>query len=506
MQLFVCSLHHPSHIVYIFGQLLQSSEAEAAALTQHKKIEELEAQLQEAEDIVRDLREELENVQYKLERAKIENIHHLNELGDVCSKEVPMENKVSSYQSSECLPPNESSVGFDVMVTDLSQINECLKCHNKTVCSCDVFTGNQDSPSIVVADKDPGLYRNGCTQRIRACERNLLDRDACLSEEVDKMKEKKNCGEPKEAKQNPKESALVAEIPTGLQKNLLADINLGASKSCSWRRKRASRQKKTILLLGGKQSHSSSKLDQLPEHSVTSGPISVNDKARSTGNPSKLGPQLTRYEAEPQSQLNVRNVVEIVGAKAMCEDEGEKEKMVPVRGFSESCLSLKDVEKVDVPLPGSESKLSDTTKGLTSKPVIFLRGIEIKYTYQRKRKRQALSQSEVNGSHESGKKTADGENGDQKYEQPKSSLLRESSGDHRQRSTGTTSSKKKGDGKNGVQKVEGPKSGWLEGSLREHKRMVQVARQVCEYKNLLNPCVSFFLNVDTLHDFAWGYN
>ncbi|KAL8529720.1 hypothetical protein ACS0TY_006964 [Phlomoides rotata] len=428
----------------------QSSEAEAASLIQRKKIEELEAQLQEAEDIVRDLREELEDVQAKLERVQSENFHHPNELSNACSKEVPVENNVSSYQSSEYLPPNES---FDVMVPDLSQKNECLKCCNETVCSCDVFTGDRDLPSITVVDKDPGLYRNGCTQRIRACEDNLLDRDSCLSEETDEVKDKKNCGELKEAKQKTKAPDLVAKIPSQLEKKLLADINLGTSKSFSRKRKRASRQNKRILMLGGLQ--------------------------------------LSRYKAEPKSLLqsakaseNVRNVVEIDGSKTMCEDGGEKEKMVPLRGiteFSESSLSLKNVEKADVLSSGSESKFFDTTKGLTSQPVT-VKGREIKYTYQRKRKRQALSQTEVNGSHETGKKTGDGENSDQKLEQPKSSVLKESSGDQRQCSSEVIRSgetkKKTGDGQNGVQKLEQPKSGWLEGSLREHKRMVQVARQL----------------------------
>ncbi|KAG9147790.1 hypothetical protein Leryth_003407 [Lithospermum erythrorhizon] len=46
------------------------SEAELTALSQKKKIDELEAQLHEAEDIVRDVREELREVQSELEIAK----------------------------------------------------------------------------------------------------------------------------------------------------------------------------------------------------------------------------------------------------------------------------------------------------------------------------------------------------------------------------------------------------------------------------------------------------
>lgn len=48
----------------------QVSEAEMVSLNQKKKIEELEAQLEEAEDIVRELRAQLQEVQDELEHAR----------------------------------------------------------------------------------------------------------------------------------------------------------------------------------------------------------------------------------------------------------------------------------------------------------------------------------------------------------------------------------------------------------------------------------------------------
>ncbi|EYU26439.1 hypothetical protein MIMGU_mgv1a024103mg, partial [Erythranthe guttata] len=91
----------------------QMSEAEAASLAKQKKIEELEAQLEEAEDIVSDLRQELGQAHAELDRVKNENLRRANE--------------------RIFLPPNGSS--------------------------------------------DVGKDRNGFTHRIRACERKVLEAD-----------------------------------------------------------------------------------------------------------------------------------------------------------------------------------------------------------------------------------------------------------------------------------------------------------------------------------------
>lgn len=55
--------------------ILQVSEAELTSLNQQKKIEELEAQLQEAEEIVRDLRAELRETQAELENVTKHQMH-----------------------------------------------------------------------------------------------------------------------------------------------------------------------------------------------------------------------------------------------------------------------------------------------------------------------------------------------------------------------------------------------------------------------------------------------
>lgn len=103
-----------------------------------------------------------------MERIKKGNSQNVNESNDASSRE--MDNGAHSYQSSKFLHPNSLAVKFDVPVL-LSQQNECSKCyHCKRVCTCGSYIRNRDLPSIISRNKESGLYRNGCTQRIRACE------------------------------------------------------------------------------------------------------------------------------------------------------------------------------------------------------------------------------------------------------------------------------------------------------------------------------------------------
>lgn len=57
---------------------LQTAESETTSLKQQSKIEELEAQLNEAEDVITDLREELKHVRRELEKTKNIQINSLD--------------------------------------------------------------------------------------------------------------------------------------------------------------------------------------------------------------------------------------------------------------------------------------------------------------------------------------------------------------------------------------------------------------------------------------------
>ncbi|PIN22648.1 hypothetical protein CDL12_04632 [Handroanthus impetiginosus] len=380
----------------------QNGEAEAVSLNQQKKIEELEAQLQEAEDIVKDLREELGEAQAELERVKNETLHHGNEPENALLREIPEENQSSKY----LIPPNEAPIASDVRVSYMSHRNECRKCYNRIVCTCGVYIRNRDLPSIILRGKELGLYRNGCTQRIRACERDLLDGDLCLSGETDKVKNGNKCNEGKDISRAPPAGA---QTLSELEKKLSASSKIGSVHSFLRKRKRGVRRRKTVIPLGRKQSSLSLKHDQR-ERPVISGPRPERDGARFDENTSKIGPRLSDDKAEPETQLG-------------CEDDIQKERNVETTKMHEDeGVNIKlDVEKVD---DGLESNLSNATKDLSSQT---LKGRVIKYTFQRKRKRQ----TESNGFLGMEKQTGDRQNGNHKVKRSKSSLSMESSRDSR---------------------------------------------------------------------------
>ncbi|KAL7139098.1 hypothetical protein ABFS83_09G028400 [Erythranthe nasuta] len=318
----------------------KTSEAEAASLSQQSKIDELEAQLQEAEDIVKDLREELEEAHSQLERVKrVNSHHHANEPKNLSSREPGAriyEAAIASYISNPDL-----------------------------------------LPSIISRPKDPGLYRNGCTQRIRACERN--------SAETDKVMDKDNNNNKRESEEDEeKVPSTKTKTLSELEAKLMADSNC---RSFLQKKKRANRLRKVL------------KISSVNEH------VPASDKDGGGG----AGQSKTARTMSQDSLGDERKAVEAFGgggSTVLQKDEGLKGKTV-------------DVEKVDA----SGANSSYTTVGERV----------IKYTFQRKRKREALSVGEVKtaveaeretGDQKTGeKKTGDQETGDQKTEQSKSSLL-----------------------------------------------------------------------------------
>ncbi|XVF50235.1 hypothetical protein PTKIN_Ptkin04bG0079800 [Pterospermum kingtungense] len=172
------------------------------ALNYQKRIEELEAQLGEAEDIVRDLRAELRETQVELEKLTKEPMQCLGEQNlkhdVVASAEISEENTINNFESIRSSPPEaqtEFLTVFDVKSSFLSQKNVGNKCSCKDNC----YVCNADFASIMLRRKEPDLYRNGCTQRIRALDRCLWNGNISLSEKVD-VKKNENTGEVEEGK------------------------------------------------------------------------------------------------------------------------------------------------------------------------------------------------------------------------------------------------------------------------------------------------------------------
>ncbi|XP_022954787.1 uncharacterized protein LOC111456942 [Cucurbita moschata] len=162
-------------------QMLDSkvSKAETVSSNQKKKIEELEAQLEEAEDIVRELRAQLQEVQDELEHVRNKKVVSQDK-----------QNLASNVASREDLPNSHERI---VPYSINSTLNgTCIDSwpESKNELQMDNGQVHRDFASMVMRSKEPKLYRNGCTQRVRAFERKLIDRKVCLAGQAENVKSK----------------------------------------------------------------------------------------------------------------------------------------------------------------------------------------------------------------------------------------------------------------------------------------------------------------------------
>ena len=161
---------------------LQTIEAEITSSRQQSKIDELEAQLQEAEGVIIDLRDELRWLRDELEKVR-------NSQGQPSNGKLVKENESSNQNltsepiilSMTDLSPQTVATS-DVKSAQLDQRNFNDKCRNTTedieqltVLNFENYSSHDaDLAAIMMTNKEPELYRNGCTQRIRALEGNLF--------------------------------------------------------------------------------------------------------------------------------------------------------------------------------------------------------------------------------------------------------------------------------------------------------------------------------------------
>ncbi|XVF14186.1 hypothetical protein REPUB_Repub09cG0035500 [Reevesia pubescens] len=158
-------------------------EAETTSFNQKRKIDELEAQLHEAEDIVTDLRVELNCLRDKLERAKNTQVKPLS--GQITSedasslKDPTPEPTVQSPLNSGYVTVKESDIRNNLLnqgypnsrcCNAAKQIDQPSVSHVESY-----YPPNSDLATVLMTSKKPELYKNVCTQRICALESNLLD-------------------------------------------------------------------------------------------------------------------------------------------------------------------------------------------------------------------------------------------------------------------------------------------------------------------------------------------
>ncbi|KAK9116988.1 hypothetical protein Sjap_015935 [Stephania japonica] len=178
-------------------------EMEGASLGQRRKIEELEAQLHEAEDMVTDLREQLRGLQDELEnvrsdagqspgeqvikegadfRADISEDTKLNPSESVSLPSRESEHQVLSISEMKDSPLTEENIDVTRCSTLGSAVAEDEPMGESP--SDKICASNSDIGSLIMRSKETELYRNGCTQRIRAFESNLLNPKLPLLEEA----------------------------------------------------------------------------------------------------------------------------------------------------------------------------------------------------------------------------------------------------------------------------------------------------------------------------------
>ncbi|KAM7471357.1 hypothetical protein LguiA_009540 [Lonicera macranthoides] len=422
------------------------SEAATASLSQQKKIEELEAQLQEAEDIVKELREELREAQTELERATNTKDQNLYEHNIATPCDISEEKRFYTAQCITFSPPqshqHESVLVSDVKTSNSNQISEGHKCYNGSS-----YVGNLELPSIILRSKEPELYRNGCTQRIRACERNV-DGESSLLGEPHAVKNETSVKEDEEVERICTPSTHEGDNMCNVEKKVVVEEETGLTswhqvrpvKSLRRNRKKATRYRKNRTTPSRScRPHQVTKMHQTPFN-----PSLGKNNAPSEEEPSQTGPGLSLDTTETGIHLglaenngtevkNTINNVETIMDKLM--PTGQDIVSTESSGVAVCKVEL---EKVDLPLVKSKSGASGTSNEVPSQPVSDR---IIKYTFHRKRKREPLSNSNGNDSLDKG-----------------------------------PSKRKMGEKLNGS--LETHKSGWVPESSRDSRRLAQVARQL----------------------------
>lgn len=149
---------------------------------QQRKIDELEAQLNEAEDVITDLRSELKQVRDKLVKDKNSQLQCLN--GDITKENTYSHNSMTV----EAIIPSTGNLGLEgstmsnIESTLLSERISEIRCSTSQqtesfgVSPKDIHENhNFKIASIIMRGKKPEEYRTGCTQRIRSFVGNLPD-------------------------------------------------------------------------------------------------------------------------------------------------------------------------------------------------------------------------------------------------------------------------------------------------------------------------------------------
>ncbi|XP_062116384.1 uncharacterized protein LOC133830422 isoform X2 [Humulus lupulus] len=447
-------------------------EADKASLSQQRKIDELEAQLQEAEDIVRDLREELSEVQAELEKTKknqapamdernLGGITHDNGVssrnnqarslieqnleGDTTTHEkgLYIPNSIVSQPNSQLEPATNS--GTSEMLNGRFE-GICYRTDDSHMDHC--YNDNPNFSSLAMRRKEPELYKNGCTQRIRASERNMLDGYLSVSKLNDDAKDGTFIGRDEESKRihvmctskNETDAAQENQYEPKVTQIDYSHVLKVPHKSIRNKRKRAARYEKTKVL------QCKNLLHHQGEENVQKVCPTLDDENQLVNSCEKMtGKVLKEILSAPSPKLRTEmstqsgcakateSLVEFVKPCSLQRVTNEDKVAINKSNLTreESLLAKFEVPacKIDLKKDNEsegklDAKVSDLDDGVASPP---LSSRFLKYTFQRKRKRDALSSPEQNSSLK--QNTAEKQNGSSEPEN--SSLVTESPRDSR---------------------------------------------------------------------------
>ncbi|CAJ1943970.1 unnamed protein product [Sphenostylis stenocarpa] len=439
---------------------LQVSEAELMSLNQQKKIEELEAQLQEAEEIVRDLRAELRETQDELENVTKHQMQSPVEqnIEVVTQENFLQDNRLDPDDGSIYSAPGLRFESVSISNTRNPTVNGSID--SSKFCGSHDHTNNcyihnPDFASIVIRRKEPKLYRNGCTQRIHAFERSLFDGNMSVSGNLDNVQDETLVSVHEEGKAmtlstNAKDDIICEKEKPDELKVVKADAEV--VKVPVHRRKRRFGKRKAIksrlhsnqVKETNKESHMSCAKDSPlvlvsgDPSRVSSSMIHGNETQKDVMSPvADVPTDTTAKNEESGSHSNTENgevFLKACGAWNKAKDDKEPmDKSDLTRQDSLSAESVevpacKNVEASNVSLDKMDPKVSDVDAKVSNRPTSdrFL-----KYTFCRKRKKEVVSCDDDCSQDNTNSKKKCGEKQEGHLEPQKSCTMTESSRDSR---------------------------------------------------------------------------
>ncbi|KAF2311391.1 hypothetical protein GH714_022223 [Hevea brasiliensis] len=318
-----------------------------------------------------------------------------------------------------------------------SGLVEHLLCDCENDCDRDnCFVCNPDFASIVMRSKEPELYRNGCTQRIRAFERHLLGRNLPLSGQADGVKNQIFIGVDEEDKDMCKQLTAKIDNICDVEKEKSPDVDeddrVGIPRRP--RRKRAARYRR----------HRECK--SFPHQAVVNN-VQTKEEYRTIDNISQKDPVPI---ASSKSPLSTSEMITQSVSVEVAESELEFDRTCSFRNTNSNKLSIDELELTVQDIEYAESSefpVSKTDFGIASvllsnsnpkepdatdaAPAQSMSNKFLKYTFQRKRKRKLPSSPDGDSSLNNGIfKRKMGEKQSSSMESLESSMITESSRDN----------------------------------------------------------------------------